>query len=217
MKARNVAVAMAIAAAALAAGGVPAASAAMKALTLETAKGPLPVGAEVVLSSPDMILASASGNDECETNVIAGTVTSNPSKKTTLSFGSTSFTGGEGMGSLCTDTDPLGPVEMTGEELPWALTLSAAKGTGQLKGTKKVAIIENHVEESPHGACFFEAAKIETTFAPTGTTAEPFSLQIKEQVMKRNHKMSSGVCPNTAMLSGTFTATSEGEQVLAHT
>jgi hypothetical protein len=196
----------------------PGASAAKPALTLETAAGPLAEGAEIVLSSSDMRLVSTSGNDECTKNVLTGTVVTNSAGKDAITVSSTSFTGeGFKSESICFDSDPLGPVELTGAQLPWPLTLTT-KGAATMKGTKKVEIAEKHID-AENATCFFAAGKLAASFAQVGKTGEPLSLLFSAQTLKTRFgkEGSNRACPNAAKLSGHFSATSNGETVLAHT
>ncbi len=211
-------IASTLAAVAIVCGGAQGAAAAKPALTLETAAGPLATGAEIVLSSSDMKIVSSKGNDECRKNVLSGTVVTNAAGKDAITVASTSFTGEEvGTEPLCSDSDPLGPVELTGAQLPWSLTLTR-KGAAKMAGSKKVELAEKHVR-SENATCFFEAGKLVAGFAQVGKTAEPLELVFGQQEMKtrRGKGGSNPTCEGNGQLSGHFSATSNGEIVLAHT
>jgi hypothetical protein len=194
------------------------ASAAPKLLVLETAAGPVAPGAAITFFSSDLQLTSDRGIDFCSKNVLAGTVGVNGAKKDTINIEEASFTGEQGdeaHPTECRDIEPAGPAVWTSEDLPWPLTLSS-KGSGKLTGSTKILMAEEHPFMSGEH-CVWQASKIAETFAQTGAAREPLTLQITEQGMKRSQKTSNAACPASGKLNGTFTATSGGETVLAHT
>jgi hypothetical protein len=187
------------------------ASAAEKAVVkLSTGKGLLAPGAELKASSSNLIFVTNAGTLECSSNVLTGTLTNNSATKDKGSLTSESSTGElsfEGKEHLCKTSGILGAVEIESKNFPWPVEFTT-KGTGKLKGTKKVSFQSTFVE-SGGIKCTFEAGKV----AITHTTSGNLEIKTSSQLFKINKKTSNAACPKEGHLTGTFTVTSGGETV----
>ncbi|HTR89093.1 MAG TPA: hypothetical protein VMG62_03175 [Solirubrobacteraceae bacterium] len=180
-------------------------------LKLSTAgKGLLGAGAELKGSSSNLIFETNAGTLECSSNVLVGTLANNSATKDKGSFTSESSTGGlsfEGKEHLCKTSGILGAVEIEAKNFPWPVEFTT-KGTGKLKGTKKVSFQSTFVE-SGNIKCTFEAGKVAFTHATSGN----LEIKTSNQLFKINKKTSNAACPKEGHLSGTFALTSGGETV----
>ncbi len=178
-------------------------------LTLKTAKGPLASGAAITASSSNLVFVTSTGNLECSSNILEGTLTNNGATKDKGSITAESSTGTEpeGKGTLCKTTTPFGPAVIEAKHLPWSVEFTN-KGTATVKG-KKVAFTSVFPGGGPGAECTYEAAKVNSTF----TVGGPLTLTTTEQLFKKNKKLSNSLCPETGKLSGTFSVTSGGETV----
>jgi hypothetical protein len=175
-----------------------------------TGKGLLGAGAELRGSSSNLIFVTNAGTLECSSNVLTGTLANNSATKDKGSFTSESSTGElsfEGKKELCKTSGILGAVEIESKNFPWPVEFTT-KGTGKLKGTKKVSFQSTFVE-SGSIKCTFEAGKV----AITHTTSGNLEIKTSSQLFKINKKTSNAACPKEGHLTGTFTVTSGGEAV----
>lgn len=203
----------------LAAGAIGAGAASAKTVLVgRTAKGVLPVGAKITASSSDLIFVTASGNLECSSNILEGTLETNESTKDKgkITGEHSSGTEPEGKGELCKTTTPFGPAQIVSKNLPWAVEFTT-KGTSTVKkgSSGKVAFTSIFPGGGPGAECTYEAAKVNSTFV-AGKEGEPIpaTLTTNEQLFKKNKKLSNTLCPETGKLSGHFSLTSGGETVL---
>ena len=174
-------------------------------LKLSTAKGQLAPGAKVKDFSSNLITETAAGNLECEESTIGWELTKNAAKKAEGTATEDIESGNyEGLGCKTS----LGAAKITASGFPWPIKLSE-KGTGEIKGSKKVAFTADFLT---HGdiTCTLEAAKVKFTFNTSG----PVTLTVTKQKFKAA-KHSNALCPKEGLLSGSFNMTSEGEPVEA--
>jgi len=177
-------------------------------LTLKTKKGPLAAGASLVAESSNLIFVTSTGNLECSSNILTGTVGNNGAAKDKGTVTKESSTGEEA-GGLCKTTTPLGPAEIVASGFPWPIEYTT-KGTSAVKGTKKVAFTSTF--PGAGGAkCEYESAKVESTFNTSGVITQTTT----NQVFKVNKKTSNAACPKEGKLSGSFKLFSGGEAVEA--
>lgn len=183
------------------------ASAKKAGLTLKTAKGALTAGQEIRAESSNLIFVTTSGNLECSSNILTGTVSNNGSSKDKGVINTESSTGEES-GHACKTTTGLGPAEITSEKLPWSVEYTT-KGTSEVKG-KKVTF--KSVFPAAGGAsCTYEASKVKSTFNTSGVITQT----VTNQVFKANKKTSNPACPKEGKLSGEFKLFSGSEAVEA--
>jgi hypothetical protein len=83
-------------------------------------------------------------------------------------------------------------------------------------GTGKVTFTSTFPLGGPGAECVFEAAKVKSLFVPGGEGAPAaVNLTTTEQIFKKNKKASNELCPATGKLSGTWTTSAGGEQLLS--
>lgn len=176
-------------------------------LKLSTSKGALAPGAKVKDFSSNLITETAAGNLECEESTIGWELSKNEAKKDEGSATEDIEAGTyEGLGCKTS----LGAAKITASGFAWPIKLSD-KGTGEIKGSKKVVFTSEFVGGEAKGfTCTLEAAKVKFTFNTTG----PVKLTVTKQKFKAA-KHSNAVCPKEGHLSGEFNMTSEGEPVEA--
>jgi hypothetical protein len=193
--------------------GIAASSAsAATVLTLETAKGPVEKGANLVASSSNLIFVTTAGNLECTSNVLTGVAEINKAAKDTGKITEESSTGEEA-GKACKTTTGLGPAVIESSGFPWPTTFST-KGENQVKGTKKVTF-KSTFPAAGGAVCIFESAKVVSHF-PVSKVAQALTLTTTEQIFTKSKKGSNAACPASGKLSGTFSVTSATETVLDH-
>jgi len=185
------------------------ASAKAPVLTLKTAKGPLAAGAKISEFSSNLITVTKTGTLECEKSTINAQLTTNGATKDKGSATEDLEEGNyEGIKGACKTS--LGPAKITASGFPWPLVLSA-KGTGEIKGTKKVKFSSEFLGGPAKGiVCPFEASKIKFALVTSG----PVKLTVTNQKFKLA-KGSNAACPKEGLLSGEFNMTSGGETVEA--
>jgi hypothetical protein len=177
-------------------------------LTLKTAKGALAPGAELKAESSNLVFVTSSGNLECTSNILEGTVENNGAAKDKGSVTKESSTGEEA-GGLCKTTTGLGPASIESSGFPWPIEYTT-KGTSSLKGSKKVTFTSTF--PGAGGAkCTYEAAKVASTFNTSGVITQTTT----NQVFKANKKTSNPACPKEGKLSGSFKLFSGDEAVEA--
>lgn len=175
-------------------------------LQLSTRKGVLAAGAEIAASSTNLVFATAAGNLECSSNLLAGTLSTNERSSDAGAFTTESSAGHEAE-NACKTTMPFGPALITSSAFPWAATFTT-KGTDAITGTKKVTF-SAHFPDAGNITCVFESSKLDSTFGVGG----PLELSMANQLFKRSKKGSNAACPVEGELSGTFALTSEGEAI----
>jgi len=177
-------------------------------LTLKTKAGPLAPGAQLVAESGNLVFVTTTGNLECSSNVLTGTITTNASTKDKGTVTKEESTGLEG-GGACKTTTGLGPATIVSSGFPWPIEYKT-KGASSLKGTKKVVFTSTFVDAG--GAkCTYEASKVASTINTTGVVTQTTT----NQVFKANKKTSNAACPKEGKLSGSFKLFSGGEAVEA--
>jgi hypothetical protein len=179
-------------------------------LTLETAKGPLAPGAEVVVTSSDLTTTTIDGALACSEAVLRGTLTTTTRGVDTVTVPVATATGTEPGGGC---TSPLGEAQIEAQNLPWTLTLKK-NGLAYIQSASKLAFASTFPNLGGI-SCVFERRRIKSQF-PIGTAAQPIELTASEQLFKRNAEASNEACPKSGEMNGNFTVTSEGEAVLAH-
>jgi len=178
-------------------------------LTLKTSAGPLAPGDELKAESSDLTFETTSGNLECSSNILTGTVSTNNAKKDEGKINTETSTGTE-EGTNCKTTTALGPAAIVSEGLPWPVNYQS-KGTSEVKkGTKKVTFTSTF-PKAGGAKCTYEAAKVKSTFNTTGVITQT----VTNQVFKVNKKTSNPACPTSGKLSGTFKLFSSGKPVEA--
>jgi hypothetical protein len=179
-------------------------------LTLKTAKGALTTGQEIRAESSDLKFVTTSGNLECSSNILKGTVQTNNAKKDEGEIATESSTGEE-PGGICHTTTQLGPASILAEHLPWPVNYQS-KGTSEVKKGKAGKVAFTSTFPGAGGAkCTYEASKVKSTFNTSGVITQTVS----EQVFKVNKKTSNPACPTSGKLSGTFKLFSGSEPVEA--
>ena len=179
-------------------------------LTLATAKGPLPGGADIVAASSDLTTTTVAGALKCSESVLTGKLRSIKPAQGTVGVRRATATGGEPDGGC---TSPLGEADITALNLPWTLTLDR-NGSGVLASTSKLAFKATFPTLGGL-VCTFEAAKITTHF-PLSKRAKPLELTASDQVFTRDTATSSPACPTSGEMNGHFAVTSRGKPVLAY-
>ena len=176
-----------------------------------TAKGPLAKGAELKATSSNLKFVTSSGNLECSSNILTGTVTLNESAKDKGTITEESSTGKEAEGD-CKTTTVLGRAKIEAKGFPWP-TEFTTKGANTVKGTKKVTF-KSTFPEAGNIECIFESAKVSSKFT-VGAHGKPVPVELttSNQVFKRSKEGSNAACPKEGKLSGTFSTTSGGEVV----
>jgi hypothetical protein len=181
-------------------------------LTLSTPAGPLATGAKISTFSSNLVFTTSAGNLECEENELRGTLSVNNSTKDKGSVTEEESKGDfDGIPGAC-KTSATGPVLIVSSGFPWPVEFTS-KGTGKVKGTKKVTFDSEFLAlEGPNNHCTFEASTVANTFN-VSTTKAPMTITTKEQVFKHAKKAAhqSSLCPSEGKLSGSFTGTSNGE------
>jgi len=177
-------------------------------LTLKTAKGALAPGAQLVASSSNLVFVTSTGNLECSSNVLTGTVKVNGAAKDTGTVTEEASTGLEG-GGACKTTTGLGPAVITSSGFPWPIEYKTT-GASSIKGTKKIVFTSVFVDAGD-ATCVYEAAKVASKINTSGVVTQTTT----NQVFKANKKTSNAACPKEGKLSGEFSLTSDGEVVSA--
>jgi len=184
-------------------------------LTFSTSAGALNPGDPIATFSSNLIFETSAGNLECEENELRGKVTINKATKDKASVTEEESKGNfEKIPGAC-KTSATGPVIIVSSGFPWPVEFVAAKKTGKVKGTKKVAFDSTFLAlEGPNNHCTFEASKVAFSFNAT-TTKTPVTLTTTKQTFKHNKKApnQTALCPASGVLSGTFNASSAGKTV----
>jgi hypothetical protein len=175
-------------------------------IVMESEKGVLEPGGPLGAFSANLIFETAAGNFECEESRLEGTLLSNSQKaKDNASMTKASLKGNfDGIPGAC-KTSATGPALTEASGFPW-LTEFTKKGTGKLKGTKKITFTTTFLAlEPPNNKCTFEAATVKFTF-PLSSTPQPLVPTITKQTFKHNKKAANqtAICPASGVMSGTF-------------
>ena len=172
-----------------------------------TPAGVLAPGAKVKAFSSNLIFETSAGNLECEENELIGTQENNEAVKikgkVTEEFSKGNF---EKIPGAC-KTSATGPVTILSSGFPWP-TEQTTKGTGKVKGTKKVTFDSTFLAiEGPNNHCTFEASKVAFSFN-TGGIGKPeiVTETTTKQTFKHAKKApnQTALCPASGVLSGTF-------------
>lgn len=174
-------------------------------LRIEANGIPLAAGASLKTSSSNIVLQTTSGEIECETVALYGSVTNNDSVLDNVAISSVEATGDFDSTPGACKTSDLGPAIVKGENLPWTLSLS---GLGEAGIADRPAF--TFTLPSDGGLeCTLETAKIGGGFETGG----PISIKLKGA----NFVAAAGdnpSCPTSGLLSGgTLTVTSDGVAV----
>jgi len=166
----------------------------------------LKAGAVLEGSAPGLTTTTSAGNLECSTNIITLTLEKNEQTKADTAKVTQSVDTGEEEepAKKCKTTSPLGAVKISVQKLPWAQSFSVKK-TGEIKKVEFTGAFKG--EEIK---CGFEASKIKETFE----TGKALEIKVTKQKLKAA-KGSTGGCPKTGTLEGTYKVTSEGKEVEA--
>jgi hypothetical protein len=181
-------------------------------VTFFTAKGPIKKGDTIVAFSSNLVFVTSAGNLECSRNVLTGIDKTNDREKVTGEVTSEESTGEE-PGGLCKTTTPFGPAEISTSNLPWKDKFTN-KGKAEIStshGTKTIRFTATF-PAAGEAKCTFITKKVVSTFNLNG----PVTITTSNQVFKLEAGSTTG-CPIEGKLSGTFTATSNGEPISAET
>ncbi len=175
-------------------------------LTLKTAKGALPAGAEVRGTSTNDVFVTDDGNIECTSTVLNATLDNNGASKDKALVSSISATGGEEGGACKSGLGAafifIRPIKTKRTELGWIL--------GEFfEFTYGVALTANFATVGVE--CTWESKKVTSKFSQPG----PMVSTTTEQVFKLAKKGSNSACPKEGRLSGTSELTSGGEAIEA--
>jgi hypothetical protein len=180
-------------------------------LTLETAKGPLRPGAEIVAISSDLTTTTTAGALKCSESVLTGNLRSIKLTQDGVGVREANATGG-GPGGGC--ASPLGEAQITALNLPWTLTFND-QGVGVLKSAAGKLAFKSTFPKLGGLSCVFEGVEITTHFS-VGTRAKPLELTTSDQLFTRDTEVSNAGCPKSGEMSGHFkVTTSHGKPVLA--
>jgi hypothetical protein len=175
-------------------------------IVLKSEKGVLEPGGPIGAFSENLIFETAAGNFECEESRLEGTVLSNSQKaKDNASMTKASLKGDfDGIPGAC-KTSATGPVLTETSGFPWLIEFTK-KGTGKLKGTKKITFTTTFLAlEPPNNKCTFEAATVKFSF-PVNAPWQLLTPTITKQTFKHNKKAANQtpICPASGVMSGSF-------------
>jgi hypothetical protein len=149
-------------------------------------------------------MTTSSGNIECTTATMTGTLTVNNGSQIEGDVETASFTGG-GSGSNC--TGPLGDVQVTVTSLPWCVRSTAGANEFEVRGgnCNETSRALTFTLDTGGLTCAYSKANVTGTFA---THPEDAKLTVSEQ----NFTKSSGsfLCPGSGKLDMTFTLENDG-------
>lgn len=176
-------------------------------LTLKTPKGPVAAGQVLEAFSSNLIAQTAAGDVECEENVFAGPLTNNSSSTDNASITTAISQGNFETPGAC-KTSALGGAFVQWAGLPWSAAFSS-KGKFQIGGNS----IDYTVTFPAAGGASCEY--VATLLSGTNTTSGPLQFTIQKSPFKLAKKSAAAECPTAGTLSGSFTVSSQGEQVEA--
>lgn len=191
---------------------VSSASAARKTLVLRTPAGPLPVGAQLTLSSPHFPFQGRWGEFIC-TSVLTGDLEKNGSRTDVLELTSATFAGfGEEACYVVVSRD--GPAIVKAIDLPWAFTLDvdyagALAGTPELAYEAELITLKGNGDES-HAKCIYARPNSIKTISGFG---QPLAVEIQAKTVGfwLARAASSPVCPNVMKWGSEFDESSDWE------
>lgn len=195
---------------------VSSASAAPKTLVLRTPAGPLPVGAQLTLSSPHFPLQGRWGEFIC-TSVLAGDLEKNGSRTDIVELTSATFAGfGEEACYVVVSKD--GPAIVRAIDLPWEFALDVDYA-GALTGTQELAyeaelITLKDSGDNSHAKCIYARPRSIKTISGFG---QPLAVEIDAKAVgfRLARATSSPVCPNAMKWGSEFDESSDWEVTLS--
>jgi len=162
--------------------------------------------------SHNLVFTTGSGNLECTTVELEGTVNKNGEKKDVNAITRSEEFGGESPAPSCKTAFGPGPTHSA--NLPWE-SIASSKGY-EVKGKKISFTTEFLVLPPPDNTCTFEASKNKATWSsPLTTTPQIEKVVVTAQKFKHNKKAAdqAEACPTEGTLSGSFEGEAGGEPV----
>jgi hypothetical protein len=180
-------------------------------VTLRTAKGALVKGSKITAFSSDLVFTTSAGNLECTENTLEGFMKTNTKEKPSGEITSEKSTGTGG--GLCNTTTPFGKASIESQNLSWKIKLTN-KGVVQINSAHgdKTVTFESTFPEAGGAHCAFASKKVLASY-PVSSTPVTWNITTTNQVFKLKAGSTAG-CPTEGKLSGHFTTSSNGEEVL---